>query len=129
MEELKEFVSFIKEKDKRKDYTVDNFYVPVMNGFMRNNELNHYEKLIYIYLQGYGQNCFVAHSTISKDLGISRSTVIRTLKSLEEKDWLCVIQRYNEKERLTNVYIIAPLCDKTCEPNKAFVKLQRKLHT
>lgn len=75
----------MKEKDKRKAYKADNFYILVMNGFMRNKELSHYEKLVYIYLQGYGQNCFVAHSRISKDLVISRSTVIRNLKSLKKR--------------------------------------------
>lgn len=52
---------------------------------MRNKELNLQEKAFFIYIQGFGEKCFQNQTTICEELCISKPTLRKLMKSLEEK--------------------------------------------
>lgn len=54
----------------------------VPNNFIRNNEFNWKEKMLYIYLMGYKENEIeITHKKIANDLTMSKTTVINTQKN------------------------------------------------
>ena len=68
-------------------------------------------------------NCYPSHSTLAENLGINRRTVIRTLKSLEEKGAIIVIKRKFQSNRKTsNLYILADIDNNTGEFIKDSIK-------
>ena len=92
----------------------NNYFTQVPNSFVRNENLTHYEKLLYIYIWGYGgdrRGSYPSHSLMVKHLGFSKSTIKRTLKSLEDKNGLYIINRVKKKtkEKSTNVYYLAEI--------------------
>lgn len=95
--------------------TAQNYFIQVPNSFMRNPAYNVYEKMIYMYIWGFGgdrRGAYPSQSGMVNGLAISKSTVIRTLKSLEEKGGIYIINRYkkdNLKEKSTNIYYLAEI--------------------
>ncbi len=126
MEDLMGLISFIEEKEKRKD--INTFFSQITNSFIRNEELNVTEKIMYIYLKGYGDGSFPSQKTIMKHLQLSKPTIIKTLDSLQSKGYLYVHRRFKGKEKLTNLHFLAEIDDKTGKPsNKDFVQIQKLL--
>ncbi|EHK2326859.1 GIY-YIG nuclease family protein [Clostridium perfringens] len=91
----------------------DNMYIN--NAFMRNKELNIQEKSFYIYVRGYGDKCFANQSTICDDLAISKPTLRKLMKSLEDKSYIYVQRKYSArtKEKATPVIFPIPLDENT----------------
>lgn len=89
-------------------------FIQVPNSFIRREDLSINEKMMYMYLWGYGidrRPSYPSHDKIAKHLNIGRSTVIRTLKTLEEKGGLYILNRYNKetKAKTTNLYYLAEI--------------------
>lgn len=94
--------------------TSQTYFIQVPNSFMRNPDLNIYEKSLYMYIWGYGgdrRGAYPSQGLMVKHLGISKSTVIRNLKSLEEKGGICILNRIKKatKEKSTNIYYLADI--------------------
>ena len=100
---------------KKRDYTKENFYTPVFNAFMRNNELNTQEKSFFIYIQGFGNNCFQNQTTICEELAISKPTLRKLMKSLEEKGYIYIQRKYSHKtkEKATPAIFPIPIDENT----------------
>ena len=120
MEDLKlydeyECISLPKEK-----VTKESYFVKTYNSFMRNVELTLAEKSLYIYIIGFGNSCFVSQKTMMRDLGITKPTLRKVLRNLEEKGYIYIQHRYAEdnNERLTNVYRYVPVDKNTGKPIK-----------
>jgi len=75
-----------------------------------NSSLPHRAVSVYMYLadrSGRKGMCFPAMRTIAKELGMSRRTVIRAVKDLEENGYISTEQRWRENGgRSTLVYTI-----------------------
>ena len=97
-----------------KKYTKENFYTPIFNAFMR-NDLSMQEKAFYIYVCGFGENYFQSQANICKDLNITKPTLRKLMKSLEEKNYIYVQRKYSHKtkEKATPVIFPLPLDEKT----------------
>jgi len=100
---------------KKKEYNKDNFYSPVFNAFIRNIELNIQEKAFFIYLQGFGEKCFQNQATICEELTISKPTLRKLMKSLEEKGYIYIQRKYSHKtkEKATPVIFPMPIDENT----------------
>lgn len=93
----------IKIKISEKDMCI---VVPV--SFIRNNYYTTNEKILYSYLKSYGVNsnmAFPSIETIKDDLALSKPTVIKIIKSLEEKKGL-VIRKGKRGTKENNVYYL-----------------------
>ena len=101
-------------------------FIQIENNFINNPNYTTVEKLIYMSLCTYAfqkNNCYPSHSTLAENLGINRRTVIRTLKSLEEKGAIIVIKRKFQSNRKTsNLYILADIDNNTGEFIKDSIK-------
>lgn len=90
--------------------TPDNYFVQVPNSFIRNSELTIQEKIIYIYLWGFGGNKsygYPSQAKMVKELNMSRATITKFLKSLEDKGGIYIINRYKkDKGQTTNIYYL-----------------------
>ncbi|MGL5067248.1 MAG: helix-turn-helix domain-containing protein [Sarcina sp.] len=73
------------------------------------------EKMFYIYIRGFGNECFQNQSAICKELGISRPTLRKLMKGLEGKKYIYVQRKYseNKKEKATPRIFPLPLDEKT----------------
>ena len=94
--------------------TSQTYFIQVPNSFMRNKDLNIYEKSLYLYIWGYGgdrRGAYPSHGAMIEHLGISKSTVKRSLKSLEEKGGICILNRIKKgtNEKSTNIYYLAEI--------------------
>lgn len=86
-------------------------YIVAPISFMRNSNYTLYEKGLYLYLKSYGVNsnmAFPSIDTISSDLSLSRPTVIKLLKSLEEKNGL-VIRKGKRGSKENNTYYLTSI--------------------
>lgn len=86
-------------------------YIVAPISFMRNNTYSLYEKGLYLYLKSYGVNsnmAFPSIDTISNDLSLSRPTVIKVLKSLEDKKGL-VIRKGKRGSKENNTYYLTSI--------------------
>ncbi|WP_195972632.1 helix-turn-helix domain-containing protein [Clostridium thermobutyricum] len=86
-------------------------YVVAPISFMRNNQYTLYEKGVYLYLKSYGVNSNMAFPSIDKianDLSLSRPTVIKTIKSLEEKKGV-VIRKGKRGTKENNTYYLTSI--------------------
>ncbi|WP_099346970.1 helix-turn-helix domain-containing protein [Clostridium tertium] len=112
---MEDTISDLRLYKKNKEYTKDNFYTPVFNAFMRNNELNIQEKAFFIYLQGFGEKCFQNQTTICNELEISKPTLRKLMRSLEEKEYIYIQRKYSykTKEKATPVIFPIPIDEKT----------------
>ena len=101
-------------------------FIQIENNFINNPNYTTVEKLIYMSLCTYAfqkNNCYPSHSTLAENLGINRRTVIRTLKSLEDKGAIIVIKRKFQSNRKTsNLYILADIDNNTGEFIKDSIK-------
>lgn len=96
-------------KTRKTNYTKDNYYTSVFNAFMRNTELTLQEKSFFIYLQGFGDKCFQNQSVICKELSITRPTLRKLMKSLEEKNYIYVQRKYSQKTKEKATPVIFPI--------------------
>ena len=101
-------------------------FIQIENNFINNPNYTTVEKLIYMSLCTYAfqkNNCYPSHSTLAENLGINRRTIIRTIKSLEEKGAIIVIKRKFQSNRKTsNLYILSDIDDNTGEFIKDSIK-------
>ena len=106
------------------DYTTENgiilppqkLFIQVPLPFIRSQEFNLKEKMIYMYIWTYGITSkvgFPGQQRIAKDLGISVPTLIKGLDSLEEKNGLLRIHQVYEgtKEKSTCLYYLGEITD------------------
>lgn len=111
-EEIRELLDRVKKSNGV--ITPQSYFVQVPNSFVRNTELNIKEKMMYIYLWGFGgasMNVYPSQSRMVRELALSKPTVISTLKSLEEKGGIYIINRVykNNNEKTTNLYYLAQI--------------------
>lgn len=105
------------------------YFVPVPNSFFGNSNLTIYEKMIYIYLWGFGGGdkklCYPSQGRMSKELNISKLTIIRSLKTLEEKGFIYVINQYKAitKEKISNLYYLCEIDNETGDPKARYFEL------
>lgn len=117
----------IKVKVSEKDMCV---IIPV--SFIRNNYYTVNEKIIYSYLKSYGINsnlAFPSIETIKDDLGLSKPTVIKIIRSLEDKKGL-IIRKGKRGTKENNVYYLTAIDnlygifnDKDFKKNKELAKI------
>lgn len=85
----------------------------IYHDFLDSDFLNGYEKMIFIYLKRFADSegkCFPSISKLELS-GFSRSTIKRTLKSLEEKKVLSIEHRKTNKGNKSNIYILYDLAE------------------
>ena len=120
-------------KIKKKEYTKDNFYTSVFNAFMRNKDLTLQEKSFFIYLQGFGEKCFQNQANICKELNISRPTLRKLMRQLEDKNYIYVQRKYSHKtkEKATPVIFPIPIDEKTgmlSKHYKSLIEYMKKIY-
>lgn len=102
-------------------------FVQVPIEFICNYEYTDKELRLYLYLWSFSvigpASAYPSHAKIQKDLKWSRSTVIRTLNSLEDKKGIFTINRFYEetKEKTSNLYFLIAIKNgrfDICEYNK-----------
>lgn len=88
-------------------------YVTIENSFLNNPKYTPIEKAVFNSLctYAYGKGiCFPGQNTLAENLGISRRSVISTLKSLEQKGGLLILKQITENKRKTvNTYFLADI--------------------
>lgn len=87
-------------------------HVPI--NFIKYNKYSVNEKILYQYLWTFGitkMYSYPSQESITKDLGLSRTTIWRTLKDLENHNGLYIISRYDSKtgKKLHNLYYLAQI--------------------
>lgn len=94
-------------------------FIQIENSFINNPKYTPIEKLIYMSLCTYAfqkNNCYPSHTTLSENLGVAKPTIIRNLKSLEDKNAILIIKRKKESNRrIPNLYILAEIDNRTGE--------------
>lgn len=97
-------------------------FVQVPIEFICNCEYTDKELRLYLYLWTYSvigpASAYPSHAKIQKDLEWSRSTVIRTLKGLEDKKGVFIINRFYEetKEKTSNLYFLVAIKNGKFDP-------------
>lgn len=82
-------------------------YTVIYNDMLTSKVLTPMEKLVYIYLKQYGESIFPSMATIADGTGISKSSVKRLVKSINEKGILEIIHRRDKKNGNTsNMYYL-----------------------
>lgn len=109
------------------------YFIQVPNSFIRNENLSVTEKMMYMYILGFGfdrRGVYPSQTRMMKELGLSRPTIIKTLKSLEEKGGLYIINRYykNKKEKTTNLYYLCEIDSSTGDFNKKYLDIVKALY-
>ena len=83
-------------------------FIQIENNFINNPNYTTVEKLIYMSLCTYAfqkNNCYPSHSTLAENLGVAKITIIRNLKSLEDKGAIIIIKRKMQSNRkINNIY-------------------------
>ena len=107
--------------------TVD---IPIL--FLRNKKYTIYEKILYQYLLTYSTNHGDAYPSLERmqlELGLSRPTLIKHLKSLEEKNGVLILNRINKEtnEKDTNLYYLGEIIYKTGDFNKSYLDLVKMI--
>lgn len=75
-------------------------------------------------------NCFPSLSTISNEIGWSESKLRRNLKSLEEKQFLCIVPQERENgSKTSNLYILNDLNDKIVVDERVMYEPVRTVRT
>ena len=94
-------------------------FIQIENNFINNPNYNIYEKLVYMSLCTYAfqkNNCYPSHSTLAENLGVSKITIIRNLKSLEDKGAIIIIKRKMQSNRkISNLYVLSEIDSNTGE--------------
>ena len=104
------------------------YFVQVPNSFIRNPNLTTNEKMMYLYLWGFGgetMNMYPSQARMEKELKLSRPTIIKILKSLEEKGGLYIIQRIKKdtKEKATNLYYLCAIDNNSGDFQKGYLDI------
>lgn len=73
-----------------KDFHQERGFTRVSNKFIKNNELDVYEKLLFIYFSGRPREWNYSQRKICKILNISRDKLLKSISVLEKKDYLKV---------------------------------------
>lgn len=85
-------------------------YFQVSNDLVDGDALgNVYEKMCYVVMARYtnnGQIAFPSYNTIAKNMGVSRNTAIKSIKSLEDKGLLLVSNKFENSVQTTNRYTL-----------------------
>lgn len=87
----------------------------IYHDFLDSDFLDSYEKMIFIYLKRFADTkgkCFPSLNKLSQISGFSKSTIQRTLKSLEEKKVLSIEHRKTDEGNKSNIYILYDLAEK-----------------
>ena len=108
-------------------------YIPFTNTFRSYRGLNVTEKMVYLTLwsmAGEKSYAFPSALTICDELGISRNTLKKTLKTLEEKKCIYVINQFDkETERqLSNLYYVVEWIANESRFNTSHFELLERLY-
>lgn len=80
------------------------------NTIYADEQLPHRARAVYMYLKdrcGRKESCWPGIRTIAADLHLSRSTVKRALKDLEQHGYMCRDPRYRDNgSRTSNLYTV-----------------------
>lgn len=93
-------------------------YGVIPKALMRSKEIGVYEKTILAYMLSYtggGSECFPSYNTMLEDLGISRDRLAKSLKILQEKNYINVRKtqsKYDKIYKQRNIYELIFLNDK-----------------
>lgn len=101
----------------------ENRFVMVNYDVIMNGELKAHEIAVYVVLCAFASNgsrsCYPSYTTIAAKAGCSRSTVIRTIASLEERGFIEKINQIGEDgNHKSNMYIIRTGIKQADEPVK-----------
>ena len=125
----------LKEQIERSNgvVTPQNYFVQVPNSFVRSLELDTNEKMMYIYLWGFGgesRAMYPGQARMMKELGWSKNKVIKILKSLEEKGGLYIINRVKKdtKEKVTNLYYLCAIDNSTGNFKKDYLNIVKQVY-
>ena len=81
----------------------------IYHDFLDSDFLDSYEKMIFIYLKRFADSegkCFPSINKLAKVSKFSKSTILRTLKSLEEKEVISIEHRKTDKGNKSNIYTL-----------------------
>ena len=93
--------------------TPPSYFTQVPDKFYRRSDLTLQEKGVFVYIWGYSSNkghAFPSQSRMLKELGISKPTLNKILKSLEDKGGMYIINQYKDEamtEKTVNLYYIS----------------------
>lgn len=92
-------------------------YIHMPLAFICNNNLTMNEKMLYMYLKGAKRYDVMTQSLIAKELKTSSSTIETTVRSLENKNGVYSIKRFDVEtgQRITNGYYLADVDPDTGE--------------
>ena len=108
-------------------------YIPFTNTFRRYRDLNITEKMVYLTLwsmSGEKSYAFPSTHTICNELGISKPTLLKTLKSLEDKKCIYIIQQYDKEtdRQLSNLYYVIEWIANESRFNDEHFELLKRLY-
>ena len=108
-------------------------YIPFTNTFRSYKGLNINEKMVYLTLwsmAGEKSYAFPSGKKICEELGISRNTLLRTLKSLEEKGCIYTIYQYDKEtdRQLSNLYYVIEWIANESRFNDEHFELLKRLY-
>lgn len=81
----------------------------IYHDFLDSDFLDSYEKMIFIYLKRFADTegkCFPSINKLAKVSKFSKSTILRILKSLEEKKVISIEHRKTDKGNKSNIYTL-----------------------
>lgn len=81
----------------------------IYHDFLDSDFLDSYEKIIFIYLKRFADSegkCFPSINKLARISRFSKSTILRTLKSLEEKEVISIEHRKTDKGNKSNIYTL-----------------------
>ncbi len=90
--------------DKVTDNTTGFYFTIIDNYILNSAGLNALEQIVYIHLKQYSvqtNKCFTGINKIADSIDVSSNTVRKVLKSLKEKGYLDIHQRFNKSNEYT----------------------------
>lgn len=129
-------------KEQIKDFVLGNegvlapqiYFVQVPNEFIRNENIDIKEKMLYIYLLSFASGRYNAYPGLARmqsELGITKKTIIKILKSLEDKEGIYIINRVyknNINKKGTNLYYLSEIDNQTGSFRKGSLDIIRGMY-
>lgn len=110
------------------------YFVQVPNEFIRNKDIDIKEKMLYIYLLSFASGRYNAYPGLKRmqdELGITKKTIIKILKSLEEKEGIYIINRVyknNPNKKGTNLYYLSEIDSQTGSFRKGYLDVVKEMY-
>lgn len=107
------------------------YFTQVPDAFCRRTDLNMNEKMLFIYLWGYAANkghAFPSQGRMLDELGITKPTLNKLLKSLETKGGIFIVNQFKNKAQISNLYFLSEVDIKTGEFDDNYLGMQKQLY-